>query len=85
MTLLNALVQTSAAVGATAARSEKVKLVASFLKGLEPAEAPIGVAYLSSQLRQRQTIQRLLVGEPAVWLHCMNCDVAVDGVGPTQR
>ena len=53
MTLLSDLVETSAAVGGTAARSAKVERLASTLRRLEPAEAPIAVAYLSGQLRQR--------------------------------
>ena len=52
--LLSEIVATSTAVGGTAARSEKVDLLAATLRRLEPAEAPIAVAYLSSQLRQRQ-------------------------------
>jgi DNA ligase 1 len=54
VTLLREIVETSTAVGATAARSAKIELVAQCLRRLQPAEAPIGVAYLSSQLRQRQ-------------------------------
>jgi ATP-dependent DNA ligase I len=52
--LLSEIVATSTAVGGTAARSEKIERLAATLKRLEPDEAPIAVAYLSSQLRQRQ-------------------------------
>jgi ATP-dependent DNA ligase I len=52
--LLTEVVQTSAAVGNTASRSAKVERVAVCLRRLAPDEAAIGVAYLSSQLRQRQ-------------------------------
>ena len=52
--LLEEVVETSTAVGATSSRSEKVALLAAVLRRLAPAEAAIGVAYLSSQLRQRQ-------------------------------
>ena len=54
MTLFRDLVETSAAVGGTAARSEKVERLATMLRRLAPAEAPIAAAYLSGQLRQRQ-------------------------------
>ena len=54
MTLLIEIVETSRAIGATAARGEKIGRLAEVLRRLEPAEAAIGVAYLSSQLRQRQ-------------------------------
>jgi DNA ligase-1 len=52
--LLSGIVSTSTAVGGTAARSEKIERLAATLRRLEPQEAPIAVAYLSSQLRQRQ-------------------------------
>jgi DNA ligase-1 len=52
--LLSEIVETSSAVGGTAARLEKVERVAACLRRLSPEEAAIGVAYLSSQLRQRQ-------------------------------
>jgi len=55
MTMLLAdLVETSTAVAVTAARGEKIALLASTLRRLQPEEAPVGVAYLSGQLRQRQ-------------------------------
>ncbi len=52
--MLHEIEQTSAAVAATAARGEKIGLLASCLRRLSADEAPIGVAYLSGQLRQRQ-------------------------------
>ena len=52
--LLAEIVETSAAVGGTAARSEKIDRLATTLKRVEPREASIAAAYLSSQLRQRQ-------------------------------
>jgi DNA ligase 1 len=52
--LLAEIVETSAAVGGTAARSEKIDRLATTLKRVEPSEASIAAAYLSSQLRQRQ-------------------------------
>jgi DNA ligase-1 len=52
--LLAELVETSAAVSSTAARSEKIDRLASTLKRVEPHEASIAAAYLSSRLRQRQ-------------------------------
>src|ERR1700682_3142275 len=54
MTLLREIVETSLAIGATAARGEKVARLAAVVRNLEPGEAAIGVAFLSSQLRQRQ-------------------------------
>jgi ATP-dependent DNA ligase I len=52
--LLAEIVETSAAVGGTAARLEKIDQLATTLKRVEPGEASIAAAYLSSRLRQRQ-------------------------------
>src|SRR5260221_14182502 len=52
--LLAEVVETSTAVAATSSRSAKIALLAAVLRRLAPQEAAIGVAYLSSQLRQRQ-------------------------------
>jgi DNA ligase-1 len=52
--LLCHLVETSRAVSATSARRAKVTLLAGFLRGLDPAEVPAAVAFLSGELRQRQ-------------------------------
>jgi DNA ligase-1 len=52
--LLNDLVETSAAVAGTAARGQKIAALAACLRRMAADEAPIGVAYLSGQLRQRQ-------------------------------
>jgi DNA ligase-1 len=87
VTLLWDLVETSAAVGGTASRSEKVERLATLLRRLEPAEAPIAAAYLSGQLRQRQIGVGYAVmpdlPEPAAEssLTLMQVDVALDAVG----
>jgi DNA ligase 1 len=52
--LLRDLVETSAAVGATSKRLEKLGLLSATLARLAPDEVEIGVAYLSGELRQRQ-------------------------------
>ncbi len=52
--LLSDLVETSAAVGATSARTEKIAALAGALARMAPEEVEIGVAYLSGELRQRQ-------------------------------
>jgi DNA ligase-1 len=52
--LLADLVDTSEAVAATSSRNEKIALLASFVRRLAPEEAPIGVSFLSGELRQRQ-------------------------------
>jgi ATP-dependent DNA ligase len=52
--LLAEIVETSAAVSGTAARSEKIDQLATMLKRVPHDEASIAAAYLSSQLRQRQ-------------------------------
>jgi ATP-dependent DNA ligase I len=52
--LLGDLAETSAAVGATSARLEKIALLAAALARMGPEEVEIGVPYLSGELRQRQ-------------------------------
>jgi DNA ligase-1 len=52
--LLHELVEASAAVRATSARGGKVAVLAELLRGLEPAETPAAVAWLSGVLTQRQ-------------------------------
>jgi ATP-dependent DNA ligase I len=52
--LLRHLVETSRVVSATSARRAKVAAIAELLRGLEPAEVPAAVAFLSGELRQRQ-------------------------------
>ncbi|MDQ3700427.1 MAG: ATP-dependent DNA ligase [Chloroflexota bacterium] len=52
--LLWELVETSDAVASTAARGGKIERLAGCLRRLEPSEAPVGVAYLSGQILQRQ-------------------------------
>lgn len=49
------LAATSAAVAATSARKAKVELLAGVLRRLAPDETEAGAAYLSGELRQRQT------------------------------
>ena len=52
MTLLADVVAASAAVAATSSRSAKVATLAELLRGLEPAEVPICVGFLSGVPRQ---------------------------------
>jgi ATP-dependent DNA ligase I len=52
--LLNDVVSTSAAVAATSSRTDKLERLTTCLRRLGPDEVAIGVAYLSSQIRQRQ-------------------------------
>jgi ATP-dependent DNA ligase I len=85
--LLNDVVETSAAVAATSARGEKIGLLAATLRRLLPDEAPIGVAFLSGQLRQRQigvgyaSIRELPppVDEPSLTL--IEVDSALETIG----
>jgi ATP-dependent DNA ligase I len=86
-TLLKEIVETSVAVGATAARGEKVSLLAKVLRRLEPAEAAIGVAFLSSQLRQRQigvgyaSMRDLPEPAEAASLGLVEVDAALESIG----
>ena len=52
--LLSEVVETSDAVGATAARLAKVEHLAACLRRLHPDEVEVAVAFLSGELRQRQ-------------------------------
>jgi ATP-dependent DNA ligase I len=85
--LLDEIVATSAAVGATRSRSEKVERLAACLRRLEPAEAAIGVAYLSSQLRQRQigvgyaSMRDLPAPAPTSGLTLLEVDAALETIG----
>ena len=54
MTRLADLVAVSQAVAATGARSEKIALLAEFLRRLAPGEAEAALAWLSGRLRQRR-------------------------------
>ena len=65
--LLSALADASVAVGATAARSTKVALLAAVLREAGPAEIGLAVAYLSGELPQRRSGvgHRSLVDLPA--------------------
>jgi ATP-dependent DNA ligase I len=53
--LLAEVTATSEAVRATRARTEKIERMAQSLRRMAPDEVAIGVAYLSGELRQRQT------------------------------
>jgi ATP-dependent DNA ligase I len=55
MSLLAVLSETSEAVRGTAARGQKVALLAECLARMEADEVPVAVAYLSGELMQRQT------------------------------
>jgi len=85
--LLSEVVETSAAVGTTAARSAKVERLAACLRRLAPEEAAIGVAYLSSQLRQRQigvgyaAIRDLPDPAASAALSLLEVDTALEAVG----
>src|SRR6202011_5307341 len=85
--LLREVVETSAVVTVTAARGEKVSRLAGLLRGLEPAEAAIGVAYLSSQLRQRQigvgyaSIRDLPPPAEQATLNLVTVDAALETIG----
>ena len=74
-------------VGATAARGEKVGRLAAVLRRLEPGEAAIGVAYLSSQLRQRQigvgyaSIRDLPQPAEEATLSLVTVDAALETIG----
>ncbi|HEX8968128.1 MAG TPA: ATP-dependent DNA ligase [Chloroflexota bacterium] len=87
MTLLNDLVDTSAAIASTPARSEKIERLATTLRRLESAEAPIAVAYLSNQLRQRQTgvgyasMRDLPEPAPLATLTLQQVDAALERIG----
>jgi ATP-dependent DNA ligase I len=85
--LLSEVVETSTAVGNTAARSEKIERLAACLRRLAPDEAAIGVAYLSSQLRQRQigvgyaAIRDLPEPAASASLTLLEVDTALEAVG----
>src|SRR5919202_2439569 len=87
--LLAEIVETSAAVGATSARSEKVARLAACLRRLEPDEAAVGVTYLSSQLRQRQigvgyaSMRDLPEPSAAASLSLLEVDAVLDAIGRT--
>ncbi|HEY3061514.1 MAG TPA: ATP-dependent DNA ligase [Chloroflexota bacterium] len=85
--LLHDLVETSTAVTATAARGQKVALLAAMLRRMRPEEAPIGVAYLSGQLRQRQigvgyaSIRDLPIATDTPSLTLLEVDAALEAIG----
>src|SRR6266581_4028425 len=73
MTLLKELVETSVAIGATAARGEKVGRLAGLLRRLEPGEAQIGVGYAS--------VRDLPAPATEASLSLMEVDVALETIG----
>jgi ATP-dependent DNA ligase I len=85
--LLSEIVETSAAVTATSLRSQKVERLAACLRRLAPEEAAVGVAYLSSQLRQRQigigyaSIRDLPEPAPTSTLSLGEVDAALETIG----
>jgi ATP-dependent DNA ligase I len=85
--LLNDVVETSAAIAATSARGEKIAILAATLRRLLPEEAPIGVAFLSGQLRQRQigvgyaSIRDLPPPIDEASLTLIEVDAALDTIG----
>jgi DNA ligase 1 len=87
--LLAEIVATSDAVGSTAARSQKIERLAETLKRVDPQEASIAAAYLSSQLKQRQigvgyaSMRDLppAAPEPSLTLH--EVDAALETIGNT--
>src|SRR5712691_11289085 len=85
--LLAEVVEASIAVAATSSRSAKVALLAAVLRRLAPDEAAIGVAYLSSQLRQRQigvgyaSIRDLPEPAAAASLTLVEVDTALETIG----
>jgi ATP-dependent DNA ligase I len=87
MTLLKEIVETSVAIGATAARGEKVGRLAGLLRSLEPGEAAIGVAFLSSQVRQRQigvgyaSVRDLPAPATEASLSLVEVDAALETIG----
>ncbi|MBV9578754.1 MAG: ATP-dependent DNA ligase [Chloroflexi bacterium] len=85
--LLAEIVETSAAVSGTAARSEKIDRLAATLRRVEPHEASIAAAYLSSQLRQRQigvgyaSMRDLPAPAAAPTLTLQQVDASLDAIG----
>ncbi len=85
--LLVEIVETSAAVGGTSARSEKIERLAATLRRVEPSEASIAAAYLSSQLRQRQigvgyaSMRDLPEPAEAPTLTLQQVDAALESIG----
>jgi DNA ligase-1 len=52
--LLSDLVAVSRNVAATSSRTEKIARLSAALRQMQPAEVPVGVAYLSGDIRQRK-------------------------------
>ena len=85
--LLADVVETSNAVASTSSRSLKIDLLAACLRRLDPAEAAVGVAYLSGQLRQRQigvgwaSLRDATAPATSPTLTLLEVDKALDAIG----
>jgi DNA ligase-1 len=85
--LLADLVAVSETVSATSARGKKVEALADGLRLASPEEAPIAVAYLSGELRQRQigvgwaALRDLPAPAPEPSLTVADVDAACAGIG----
>jgi ATP-dependent DNA ligase I len=85
--LLQELVDASEAVRATPARNAKIELLAAALRRLAPDEVPVGVAFLSGKLPQRQigvgwaTLRSLPAPAETAELSVGEIDSAFDRVG----
>jgi DNA ligase-1 len=85
--LLEEIAQTSADVAATAARSGKIERLASCLRRLEPAELPVGVAYLAGELPHEPigvgwaSLRELPPPAAAPGLELLEVDAAVRKIG----
>ncbi len=86
--LLNELVEVSKRVAATSSRTAKIKQLSETLRAMSPAEVPIGVAFLSGDIRQR----KIGIGYAAIRdaqpdthadssaLHLLDVDVALESI-----
>jgi DNA ligase 1 len=85
--LLQDIAETSDKVALSSARGAKVEHLAACLRRLEPAEAAIGVAYLTGQLRQRQigvgfaTLREPTAAADAPSLTLGRVDAALERIG----
>src|SRR5207249_5541596 len=85
--LLSEIVETSTAVAGASGRLAKIETLAACLRRLEPDEAAIGVAFLSSQLRQRQigvgyaSIRDLPEPAASPSLSLIEVDTALEAIG----
>ena len=85
--LLSEVVETSAAIANTASRTAKIEQLTACLRRLTPDEAAIGVAFLSSQLRQRQigvgyaSIRDIPEPATSASLSLIEVDTALEAIG----